>query len=116
MLAPSDEVFTLHETPLLTDEELHKLDALASALRSIAGNNQPHLGDNISHEIDRLRELVAHRGTRDEIRALAKELNSDTVLLDWAEALQEGERILDELMLKLADENAEVSDDNNDDE
>ena len=111
MLAPSDEVFTLHETPLLTDEELHKLDALASALRSIAGNNQPHLGDNISHEIDRLRELVAHRGTRDEIRALAKELNSDTVLLDWAEALQEGERILDELVLKLADEDAGISND-----
>lgn len=97
--------------PLLTDEELNKLEALAHALRSIAGNNQPHLRDNLSNEIDRLRELVANGGAREEIRELAAELNSDTVLLDWAKAIHEGERVLDELVLKLADENAEVFDD-----
>jgi uncharacterized protein Yka (UPF0111/DUF47 family) len=99
---------TQERPPLLTDEELDQLEALAHALRSIAGNNQPHLRDNFSNEIDRLRKLVANSGAREEIRELAEELNSDTVLLDWAKAIHEGERVLDKLVLKLADENAEV--------
>jgi hypothetical protein len=53
----------------LTNEELDKLEALAHALRSIAGNNQPHLRDNLSNEIDRLRELVANGGAREEIHS-----------------------------------------------
>jgi hypothetical protein len=55
--------------------------------------------------------LLVELGLGDQLRAireLAEELNSDTVLLDWAEAIREGERVLDELVLKLADDNAEV--------
>lgn len=99
--------------PLLTDEQLDKLQALARALRSIAGNNQPHLHDNLSNEIERLRDLVAHDGLRKEIQELAEKLNSDTVLMDWADAIREGERVIDELTLALGDENTEGVDGNN---
>jgi hypothetical protein len=96
-------------SPLLTEEQLERLTALASALRSIVCNHQPHLRDNLADEIDRLRTLIAEDGPREEIQALAEKLDTET-LMDWAEALHNGERVLDELTLKLADASAEGDD------
>jgi hypothetical protein len=95
---------------LLTEEQLDKLGALATALRSIAGINQPHLRDPLSDEIDRLRVLVADGGPREAIRELAEKLNAGTVLMDWADAIHDGEQVIDELALKLADESTEDDD------
>jgi hypothetical protein len=113
MLA-SDEEGTMdpERSPLLTDEQLEKLAALASALRSIVGNHQPHLRDNLSDEIDRLRTMIAENRPREEIQALAEKLDSET-LMEWAEAIHDGERVLDELTLKLADASAEDDDSDN---
>jgi hypothetical protein len=97
----------MERKPLLTSEELNKLEALAGAMRQIARHNfkTSSTDKTMADDIDHLHTLVKEDRDRDAIAALAEELNAET-LMDWAEALDEGQRTIDKLTLKLSDGHA----------
>jgi predicted transcriptional regulator len=89
---------------LLTDEELEKLTAMADAMSAIAGNNLPGMVDRLSDRIRQLRKMVEEQQDASVIQELAEELNSSGVL-NWVKALEKGDLVIDELVLKLVDAN-----------
>ena len=101
----------METTRLLTDDELEKLTEMAEALNAIAGSCLAGMPDSLSEQVVRLREMVDRGENIDEIRELAEDLNA-VQLLDWVEAIEDGDLIIDRLVLKLA----EGSEDNDDDD
>jgi hypothetical protein len=107
--------WALGEPRLLTDDDLEKLTAMADAMNSIAGDNLPLPEvDRLSERVRRLRKMVEERRDASEIQELAEELNC-TEVLQWVQALEEGDRVIDKLALKLAPADEEEDADGGDD-
>jgi hypothetical protein len=98
---------------LLTDDELESLTMMADAVRAIAGSDLPQGSGKLSDQIERLRELVDDSEDHVQILELAEDLDSGD-LLDWIKALDDGERVIDKLVLKLADKDDEDGEEDED--
>ena len=91
---------------MLTHDELEALSALVNALNAIAGSNLPGAVERLADDVNRLRKLVEADEDKAEMQDLAEDLNS-LGIFQWADALSRGDRVIERVVLKLADHRAD---------
>ncbi len=92
----------MSEAKLMTSTEVEDLGLAAEAMREIVDCNGPQ---PLCDDVDRLCKLVQSGADREQIRALAEEIDM-AGLREWAEALRDGANALDNLTMRLNGEEA----------